>query len=438
MKMPVVMTVFDEIIAAHQQGEARGIPSICSSHPTVLRAALQHAREHDTWVLIESTCNQVNQFGGYTGMVPADFMAFIQRLAGKVGFPTERLILGGDHLGPEVWQQEPSRDAMEKARKLVWDYVSAGYTKIHLDASMKLGGDPPGPLSPDVAADRSAQLAQSAEDAFAARGFGIPPRYVIGTEVPIPGGARQAQDHRHITAVADAAQTLEISRRGFRARGLESAWERVIALVVHPGVEFGNDFVLEYDRSGAASLSDFISGKPLVYEAHSTDYQIRERLRQMVDDHFAILKVGPALTFAYREAVFALAEIERELYPSAECSELVAVVDQVMVADPTHWQKYYPGDSDTQQFARKYSYSDRVRYYWTDPDIQAALSLLLANLGKRPIPLSLVSQYLPVQYWRMKHGHLANDPLGLIRDKINDVLQDYKFATDPKGSAQEE
>ena len=84
-------------------------------------------------------------------------------------------------------------------------------------------------------------------------------------------------------------------------------------MVVQPGVEYGDDHIFDYDRAAAAELSRFITTQPgLVYEAHSTDYQTPAALRALVEDHFAILKVGPALTFAYREAVFALELIERE------------------------------------------------------------------------------------------------------------------------------
>ena len=51
----------------------------------------------------------------------------------------------------------------------------------------------------------------------------------------------------------------------------------------------------------------------LVYEAHSTDYQRPESYRNLVRDGFAILKVGPALTFAMREVLEALSLIEAEL-----------------------------------------------------------------------------------------------------------------------------
>ncbi|MCJ7702701.1 MAG: D-tagatose-bisphosphate aldolase, class II, non-catalytic subunit [Anaerolineales bacterium] len=421
--------ILDDIVSAQKNGEPRGITSICSAHPTVLETCFLHAQEQEPWVLIESTCNQVNQFGGYTGMKPLDFVAFIREMAARLRFPVERVILGGDHLGPEVWQAEPARAAMDKAHKLVRDYVRAGYLKIHLDASMKLGDDPDGPLSKTVSAARAAELAQTAEEAFAMLGGLEPPRYVIGTEVPVPGGAREKEAHPSVTTVTDAAETLDVSRQAFLSRGLEAAWERVIGLVVQPGVEYGDDFILDYDPSSAAALAGFIEGEKVVYEAHSTDYQAPEMLRRMVADHFAILKVGPALTFAYREAIFSLARMESELYPAPACSNLIAVLDRAMAEKPTYWQKYYRGGPQDQGFARKYSYSDRARYYWPDPRVQSALAQLFSNLGNRPVPLSLVSQYLPGAYWRIREGRLANNPQDVTQDKIARVLQDYHRAT---------
>jgi D-tagatose-1,6-bisphosphate aldolase subunit GatZ/KbaZ len=78
-------------------------------------------------------------------------------------------------------------------------------------------------------------------------------------------------------------------------------------------VEFGDSTVFDYDRRKAQRLSEKLPAFPsLVYEAHSIDYQRPAALREMVEDHFAILKVGPWLTFAAREAVFALSAIEQE------------------------------------------------------------------------------------------------------------------------------
>ncbi len=211
---------------------------------------------------------------------------------------------------------------MQKSAELVQAYIQAGYTKIHLDASMKLGDDDPSrPLDVELAARRTAWLAKAAESACSDFGLDCQPRYVIGTEVPIPGGAMEHEAGVNVTNVEAARHTLEVTRAAFLSEGLEAAWERVIALVVQPGVEFGDDFILDYNPAAARELARFAETTPFVYEAHSTDYQTVDSLRYLVRDHFAILKVGPALTFAFREAVFALAMMENELFPAGETLE---------------------------------------------------------------------------------------------------------------------
>ena len=163
----------------------------------------------------------------------------------------------------------------------------------------------------ELSARRAASLAAAAEQAHASLGAAPAPRYVIGTEVPIPGGAQVHEDRLQVTAVENVRRTIEVTRAAFMRQRLDSAWERVQAVVVQPGVEFGDDFVLDYQPKAAADLVRFIETQPrLVFEAHSTDYQTHASLNQLVRDHFAILKVGPALTFAMREAVFALAWME--------------------------------------------------------------------------------------------------------------------------------
>src|SRR5690606_35340146 len=105
----------------------------------------------------------------------------------------------------------------------------------------------------------------------------------------------------------------------------------------------------------------------------STDYQRPAALRELVEDHFAILKVGPWLTYAFREAVFALEMIEREWLGarrSAQLSGLRDVMERVMVEDPTHWRGHYTGYEAAMKYARTYSYSDRIRYYWPNPQAQ--------------------------------------------------------------------
>lgn len=145
-------------------------------------------------------------------------------------------------------------------------------------------------------------------------------------------------------------------------------------------------------------------------------------------DHFAILKVGPALTFALREALFSLAAIEEELLPAKACSGLRHVLESVMLDRPEYWQSHYHGDGNARRLARGYSYSDRVRYYWPDSQIDEAFERLVRNLADDPIPLPLISQYLPLQYVKVREGDLSATPRELIINHIQDILQQYHCA----------
>ncbi len=309
-----MLNVFDGLIAIQKRGEAKGIVSVCSAHPHVIKQTLRVSKTLRVSPLIEATCNQVNQFGGYTGMTPRDFVSYIRGVAEENDFPFENIVLGGDHLGPNVWQNEPAESAMDKAKVLIQDYLQEGFVKIHLDCSMRLADDPQGALNPEIIARRVVQLAKVSEESVGAGLVSAQlPRYVIGTEVPIPGGATEHEEGVRVTKVEDVRETIELHRKAFYELGLQPAWERVIAVVVQPGVEFGDDFVLPYRPDVAQGLARFIETQSMVYEVHSTDYQTRDALRNLVRDHFAILKVGPRLTFAFREVVFALAMIENEL-----------------------------------------------------------------------------------------------------------------------------
>ena len=405
--------VLDEIVAAQKRGEARGVASVCSAHPFVIRETLKLFKRP----LIEATCNQVNQFSGYTGMTPKDFVNYVRGIAEEIRFPFERIILGGDHLGPNVWQNEPAESAMQKSEEMIRQYVEAGFTKIHLDCSMKLADDPAGMLDVEVIAQRAARLAKRAEHVAAE--YHSAPRYVIGTEVPIPGGATEHEEGVSVTKVEDVRQTIEVTREAFLREGLESAWERVVGVVVQPGVEFGDDFVLSYQPNKTMELSKFIESQSMVYEAHSTDYQTREALKNLVEDHFAILKVGPGLTFAFREAVFALAMIENEMTAKAERSNIMQALDDVMLKHPEHWKKYYHGDETEQAFKRKYSLSDRARYYWVQPEVQNAFERLMKNLGDEVLPYSLLSQFV---------GEMNLNAAQVIARRVRRVLEDYRFA----------
>ena len=96
-----------------------------------------------------------------------------------------------------------------------------------------------------------------------------------------------------------------------------------------------------------------------------------------------------------------------------------------MQAEPAQWQKYYHGDADEQRLLRHYSLSDRIRYYWTKPQLNEAVQGLLAALGERPLPFGLAHQYLPdaVEACRARHEALTAD--NLIRHHIRAALIPY-------------
>lgn len=413
------------LLKGNRAGNLKGIYSVCSANRLVLEASFAQAVEDQSLLLIEATSNQVNQDGGYTGLTPAQFRDYVHAIAKDLHFPVERLILGGDHLGPYPWRAMPAESAMKKACAMVTAYASAGFNKIHLDASMSCSDDPV-PLAAEEIARRAALLCDAAEAAV--DGYPSKPVYIIGTEVPVPGGAQEEMEVA-VTTTDSLQQTVDVHLQAFTNKGLMSAWERVIGVVVQPGVEFGNETVVDYVPEKALQLTSSLEKyEGIVFEAHSTDYQTGESLQSLVGDHFGILKVGPELTFMMREAIFGLACIEEEWIAAARRSGIRAIIERVMVEHPEHWKPYYHGDEWQVRFARSYSFSDRIRYYWPDREISKALAVLTQNLKEFPAPMPLIAQYLPRQAEAIRTGLIQNEATALIRHKIQESLSRYSEA----------
>lgn len=418
-------SLLQQHLAKQRHGIAAGIYSVCSAHPWVIRAAAEQAVQDGSLLLVEATSNQVNQFGGYTGMRPAAFREFVLEHVRVAGLDEAKLVLGGDHLGPNPWRKLPAVQAMAHAETMVAEFVTAGFTKIHLDASMACGNDLTHP-SDELVAQRAAQLCKAAEAAHIA---GDRPVYVIGTEVPVPGGATHSVHDLPATSTEAAAHTLAVHKQVFEQL-LPDVWERVIALVVQPGVEFDHDAVVNYDSAKSAQLTAWLRAQPeaIVFEAHSTDYQLPPAYLDLVRDGFAILKVGPGVTFAMREALEALEDIESQLISETQRSKLSEVLERTMLSQPENWLPYYAGTAKQQRLLRRYSYSDRVRYYWGRPEVVTAVDRLVKNLSSVTIPESMLSRYLPAQYVRLREKRIAADPESLIIDRIRDILRDFAAA----------
>lgn len=416
--------VLMDLVAARRAGQVTAITSVCSAHPEVIAAALSLGQATGKCVLIEATCNQVNQEGGYTGMQPADFRRYVEGIAAKVGFDLHYIILGGDHLGPNPWKAQSAEIAMDKACQMVAAYAQAGFSKIHLDASMACADDPVS-LPEAVIAARATQLAVVAEKCAAA----ARPVYVIGTEVPVPGGALDMVDHLQVTTPNAARTTVALHREAFAKAGISAAFDRVIGLVVQPGVEFGNENVVAYDPTAARSLVRLSGELPMVFEAHSTDYQTPQALGALVKDGFAILKVGPGLTFALREALYGLDHIADHLFAPRD-QTLRGTMDEVMLDQPQHWESHYPGTPAHQKLQRHFSYSDRIRYYWAVDRADKAVSRMLAMFGDAPVPAPLIAQFLGSLYADVLAGITAPTATALIRASVVRILAQYSHACD--------
>ena len=428
-----------KIVELQKQGKNVGIYSVCSANGYVIEAAFKRGLSDGSCVLIESTANQCDQNGGYTGMTPADFKKFVLEIADRNGFDRNRIFLGGDHLGPLTFAYKDEAEAMADSEELIRHYVAAGFTKIHIDTSMKVNSDPEDVrLSDEIIAGRGAHLAKVAEETYKELlerdPEAIPPVYVIGSEVPIPGGAVGAEDNGvQVTKVEDFKNTVAAFEKAFAKEGLDKdVWERVIGVVVQPGVEEKDSGCTEYDREKAKDLMAAIKDFPtLVFEGHSTDYQTKIKLRELVEDGVGILKVGPGLTFAMREAMFALENIEKELIygTDTEPSKFAEVLDAEMLKNDKNWKKHYQGTELEIRLKRKYSFSDRCRYYMPTPAVEAAADRLLTNLRTLGIPLNLLSQFMPIQYTKVREVYLQNDPVELIEDRIINTIDEYLYGT---------
>ena len=428
MKHPI-----QEMMEQRRQGKKCGIPSYCTANTLVLEIILRRAKLLNTPALIEATANQVNQYGGYTGMVPKDFYDMIQRMAEEFDVPKDLIILGGDHLGPLTWQNLAEKEAMEKSVELVYQYAKAGFTKIHLDTSMKVADDPEGLLSTETIARRGAELYKASMKGYEERKAEVPdamrPVFIIGSEVPIPGGAQEAEDSLSVTSPEAFQDTVATYKHIFEEAGVKEGWKDVVAVVVQPGVEFGDDQVFLYDHDAATALCSALEKYPEVcFEGHSTDYQSAECLKNMVNDGIAILKVGPALTYGLREALFALSFMEKELVPEDKRADFIETLEKVMLAEPGNWQKHYHGDDKQLALARKYSFSDRARYYIGQPEVTKAIDKLFDNLREYPIPMNMLHQYMPVSYTKVRDGILTLDPKELALDGVANFMLDYEYA----------
>lgn len=406
--------VLRDIIKRNRAGQTVAIPSVCSSQPDVILASLLRAQTLDRPIVIEATSNQVNQDGGYTGMRPADFMAFVNGIAKDAGVDRDRIQFGGDHLGPQAWRNENPDSAMAKAHALVAGYVQAGFTKIHLDCSEGCA-DESAQLDDEVTSRRSADLARTcanlADDLM----------FVVGTEVPPPGGARADESGEIAATSPDAARaTLAIHMDRFGDMA-----PQIGGLVVQPGVEFSPMQTHHLPMTKDPKLIQAIADWPLVcLEAHSTDYQHPQVFPRLAELGFAFQKVGPALTHAYRQALYSL-DIVRNFSINGD-HNLPNVLETAMLDNPQYWQGHYQGDADQLKQQRHFGLADRIRYYWPVQTVKIAVQQLVDDLPHQ-IPDPILWQVFSQPVLDRAEGLTGTQIERLIRAQIQLALDPYFF-----------
>jgi D-tagatose-1,6-bisphosphate aldolase subunit GatZ/KbaZ len=413
--------ILRDIIQRNRAGHTVAIPSVCSSQPDVILASLLRAQTLDRHIVIEATSNQVNQDGGYTGMRPADFMAFVHRIARDAGVDRERIQFGGDHLGPQAWRSENPDVALAKAHALVAGYVQAGFTKIHLDCSEGCAGEP-AQLDDAITSGRSADLARTCAN------LSDDLMFVVGTEVPPPGGARTDES-------GDIAPTSPDAARATLAAHMDVFGDlasQIGGLVVQPGVEFSPMQIHHLPVTKDPKLIAAIAQWPDVcLEAHSTDYQHPEVFKRLAELGFAFQKVGPALTLAYRQVLYAL-DIIRSITAGAD-RMLMQTLEGAMLDDPRYWQGHYHGDAAQLKLQRHFGLADRIRYYWPVADVQTAVSQLIADMSD-PIPDPVLWQLFSQPVLDRAEQLTGTQVQRLIHAQIQLALDPYFFDPDTKGT----
>ena len=128
--------------------------------------------------------------------------------------------------------------------------------------------------------------------------------------------------------------------------------------------------------------------------------------------------------------------MERELVPPQEQAYLIETLEEAMMENPNNWQKHYHGDFKQLGLARKYSFSDRARYYIGGAKMVETQDKLFANLRKYPIPMNMLHQFMPLQYEKVRSGTLELDPKALALDGVAQFMADYEYAAGWTGGGQ--
>jgi len=347
------------------------LPSFCTANFNVIKILIIFAKHHNLPILLESTSNQVNQFGGYTGLTPKEFYKKISKLKKKIKINKKQVMIGADHLGPLPWKKFNSKVALKNAKTLIKKCIALKYDKIHIDSTIICKDDKS--LNLNFIRSRSEEIfntvpKKNIKDVF----------FVFGSEVPFAGGGNNSKPK---PSKLNNIKT-DYSLYNSVLKNLNINKKNKFSLVIEPGMAFSNSKVILPKLEKFRKRLSFSKKNNFSYEAHSTDYQKLKTLKKLVKNNFRFLKVGPELTFYFYQAIKKMEEIEH-MYCNKK-SNIEYELINAMQRDDKYWKDYYKGTKNKIKFLKLNSYLDRMRYYWDSKKVKKSMNKLIKNINTIP------------------------------------------------------
>ena len=356
------MTIFNLI-------QNKAVPSFCTSNIEVLKIIILYCKRKKLPCLIESTSNQVNQFGGYSGKTPQEFYNNIKKILKKNNFSSRNFYMGGDHLGPLPWKKKNEKTAVNNSVQLINKCLDSNYSKIHVDTSIKCINDKI--INHSIIFDRTKYILQNSKlKKKLGKTF-----LIIGTEVPLSGSNEKGkikltqinQINLEVKKFKDLLKTLYKKKLKF-------------GLVIEPGMRFMHNSIQKPNFANFEPKRKISKKNNFVYEAHSTDYQPLGVLIKLVKNNFKFLKVGPELTYNYSRSLFLMEKIEKK-YLKNNFSKIKDNIMSTMLKDKKYWKDYYSGSSLKVKKLILNSKLDRMRYYLNKHKIKISINKLKKNIN---------------------------------------------------------
>jgi len=345
------------------------LPSFCSSNSIVLSNLIKFCKFNNLPILIESTSNQVNQFGGYSKKTPNAFIKTVKQIARKENFNLKKIFFGGDHLGPLPWKNYNSQIAMKNSLELVKSYLKAGYNKIHLDTSIKCLDDKK--INNQLVYNRTSFIFKKLNlKKYVSKVF-----FVFGTEVPLSGG------NDTIKIIPTSIKQIKNEFKGFRE--LLNNKKKYFALVIEPGMKFMHQSINKPNLKNFKKKKFFSQKNNFTYEAHSSDYQSLKTLKNLVKNNFKFLKVGPELTYQLTKSLIFMESLEKKLV--VKKSFFTKILFRQMKKNNSFWLSYFNKKNKTSFKNIIKSKFDRTRYYLEDRKVLSSINLLKKNINKHKI-----------------------------------------------------